>query len=331
MHVQDVLPRDAIPSIDDPSFETDYFGDGDDEAVVVDADPPRAYPVRILSYHEIVNDVLGGPGPAGNDTDGEPLPIAVTWCPICASAVVYDRRVDGRTLTFGTSGKLADDALVMYDRETGSEWKQPLGTAIDGPLDGTDLRVVPASVTSVAAFRSAHPDGVVLQPVHGGDDDPRGRSPAAVYEMAPYDRYDADPAFGLRAMRGEGPKRSWERKDIDAKTTVLGIGNGEDAVGYPAPVVAADGGVVADTVGGLSVVVAGVGDELHAFEDPGHEFELREGSLVGDGTAWDLTTGRSDDGQQLTRVPARRLYAFAWQDDHGPGSFYGLSVSGEAR
>jgi len=329
MHVQDVLPRDAIPSIDDPAFDTDYFGDTDDEAVVVDADPPRAYPIRILSYHEIVNDVLGDPGAAGEDIEEGPLPIAVTWCPICASAVVYDRRVDGRTLTFGTSGKLADDALVMYDRETGSEWKQPLGTAIDGSLEGRELRVVPAAVTSIAAFRSAHTDGVVLQPVHGGDGDPRGRSPRETYEMTPYDRYDADPEFGLRAMRGEGPKRSWDREDIDAKTTVLGVVHGDDAVGYPAPVVEANGGVVVDTVGGLSVMVVGSGSELHAFEDPGYDFELRDGTLAGDGTVWDLATGRSDDGRRLARVPARRLYAFAWQDDHGPGSFHGLSGSGE--
>ncbi len=330
MYVQDVLPRDAIPSIDDPSFGTDYFGDDDEEAVVVDADPPRAYPVRILSSHEIVNDVLGGPGSGGDDTAEDPLPVAVTWCPICASAVVYDRRVDGRTLTFGTSGKLADDALVMYDRETGSEWKQPLGTAIDGPLEGRDLRVVPAAVTSVGTFRSAHPDGVVLQPVHGSDADPRERSPRGAYAMAPYDQYDADPEFGLRAMRGEGPKRSWDRTDLDAKTTVLGIVSGDGAVGYPAPVVEASGGVVADTVGGRSVVVVGSGEELHAFEDPGHDFEFRNGTLFGDGTAWEPATGLSEDGRRLIRVPARRLYAFAWQDDHGPGSFYGLSTSDEA-
>ena len=101
--------------------------------------------MRILSHHEIVNDVLeGGERPdqetdSPGDSTGGSRPIAVTWCPICASAVVYDRRVGGRVLTFGTSGKLADDALVMYDRETESEWKQPLGQAIDGPLGGTCL------------------------------------------------------------------------------------------------------------------------------------------------------------------------------------------------
>jgi hypothetical protein len=164
MHVNEVLPRDAIPGIDDPS---------------------RAYPVRILNNHEIVNDSLPG-------GDGSVRPIAVTWCPICASAVVYDRRVDGRTLTFGTSGKLADDALVMYDRETGSEWKQPLGRAIAGPLEGTDLAVVPSTTTTWERFRAAHPDGAVLQPVHEpgslqrADED--RREPHTVEEM----RHPAD-------------------------------------------------------------------------------------------------------------------------------------------
>ncbi|MFT4947740.1 MAG: hypothetical protein ACI8TL_001989, partial [Natronomonas sp.] len=88
MNVQSVLPKDAIPSIDDPSFGQEFFGDPDDEVIVVDGDPPRAYPVRVLSYHEIVNDVVDG------------RPVAVTWCPICWSAAVYDRTVDGKTLTF---------------------------------------------------------------------------------------------------------------------------------------------------------------------------------------------------------------------------------------
>ncbi|MEF8828855.1 MAG: DUF3179 domain-containing protein [Haloarcula sp.] len=320
MDVQDVLPRDAIPGIDDPSFGTTYFGDADDDVLVVEADPPRAYPVRVLSYHEIVNDVLGN----GGGSDREERPIAVTWCPICASAVVYDRKADGETLTFGTSGKLADDALVMYDRETESEWKQPLGKAISGPLEGRQLVVVPSPMLTWKQFRTAYPDGVVLQPVHGGPEDPRGTAPREAYDMTPYDRYDGDPEFGLRAMRGEGPERSWDRTDIDAKTTVLGVVHGGNAVGYPVPQVRAAGGVVTDSVGGLNIVVACSETAIHAFENPGYGFELRDGTLYADDTTWDLTTGQSSDGRRLARVPSRRLYAFAWQDDHGPGSFYGL-------
>jgi hypothetical protein len=323
MHIQEVLPRDAIPSIDDPQFGSEYFGDEDDDVIVVDGTPPRAYPVRILSYHEIVNDSLGG-----RDEGEGGRPIAVTWCPICASAVVFDRTVDSRVLTFGTSGNLADDALVMYDRETESEWKQPLGRAIRGPLEGTELTALPTSVLSWAAFQEAYPDGVVLQPVHGGEDDPRG-PPRVVYDMTTYERYDAASAFGLREMRGEGPERTWNREDIGPKTTVLGVVLGEDAVGYPAPVLDAEGGLVTDNVSGTDLLVVGVDGRLDAFVDPGHEFELRDGTLLADGTRWEPTTGRAADGRQLERVPARLLYAFAWQDDHGRDSFYGLAPDGE--
>jgi hypothetical protein len=97
MYVQDVLPRDAIPSIDDPSFDTAYFGDDGDEAVVVDADPPRAYPIRILSYHEIVNDVLGDSSGRKDGSGEKPLPIA----PATAGGGVRAADARGRFLSTG--------------------------------------------------------------------------------------------------------------------------------------------------------------------------------------------------------------------------------------
>ncbi|WP_435186491.1 DUF3179 domain-containing protein [Halobellus sp. EA9] len=307
--IRDVLPRDAIPSIDDPSFGREYIGDPGDEVIVVDGDPPRAYPIRILSYHEIVNDAVGG------------RPVAVTWCPICWSAVVYDRTVDGRTLTFGTSGKLADDALVMYDRETESEWQQPTGEAIAGELAGRRLTALPAPIVAWAAFRERHPDGVVLQPVRGSAD-PGGPSPSEVYDMTPYERYADGSEFGLYGMRGEGPRRSWKRDDLDAKTVVLGVEIGDDHVAYPIDRVAAAGGVVTDTVGAVDVLVVADEGTAAVFEDPGLEYELRDGTIRADGATWDPTTGESDDGRRLAPVPSRRLFAFAWQDAHGPDAFY---------
>ena len=245
MKVRDVLPRDAIPSIDDPAFGPTYFGDPGDEVVVVDLGlegvPARAYPIRVLNYHEIVNDRVGS------------RPVAVTWCPICGSAAVYDARAEGRDLTFGVSGKLADDALVMYDRETGSEWKQPTGEAIAGAFEGTALQAIAAPLVSWARFDAAHPDGVVLQPVRGTGEG--GPSPGEAYDMTPYERYEAGDPFGLYGMRGEGERRSWDRPDIEAKTVVLGVQHGDEAIGYALPRVAAAGGVVTDTVDGLDVVV----------------------------------------------------------------------------
>lgn len=309
MNVQNVLRKDAIPSIDDPTFCDEYIGDPDDEVIVVEGDVPRAYPIRILSYHEIVNDVVDG------------RPVAVTWCPICWSAVVYDRIVDGRTLTFGTSGKLADDALVMYDRETESEWKQPTGTAIAGELAGVRLTALPAPIISWERFTVDHPDGVVLQPIRGTDAK-TDRSSHDIYDMAPYERYIADEEFGLHGMRGEGKRRSWDREDLDAKTVVLGVEYDGEAMGYPIQRVRSEDGVVTDTVGGLDIVVFATGGGIHAFENPGFDFENQDRMIHADGTTWDPVTGESADGRQLERVPGRRLFAFAWQDAHGPDAFY---------
>ena len=326
MDVRDVLPPDAIPSVDEPSFGTEYFGDADDLVIVVEASPPRAYPIRILHYHEIVNDELQtGTGESETGTE----PVAVTWCPLCGSAIVYDRRVEGRTLTFGVSGKLADDDLVMYDRETGSEWKQSLGECFAGKLAGTRLSVRPASMVTWRTFRDEHPEGVVLQPLAvdsevASDDD----EPAPVdYEQEPYERYFESDGFGLAAHRVGESDRRWNREDLDPKAVVLGVECQGTALGFPLPLVRECGGVVQTTVGSTDVVVFEVDGELHAYEAPGFEFQRGDGGFAGDGTRWDGATGRAADGRRLDRLPARRLFAFTWQDDHGPDAFYESSTA----
>jgi hypothetical protein len=311
MDVRQVLETDAIPSIYDPTFGAEYIGEEDDRILLVDGDPPRAYPFRILDFHEIVNDTV----------EGEAL--AITWCPLCASAVVYERTVAGRTLTFGVSGKLADDDLVMYDRETGSEWKQSLGECIAGQLEGSALTARPGQVLTWAEFTGTYPDGVVLQPPHEPSEAASdGDEPAPVaYDEDPYRGYFESNGFGLDAHRG-GEGRDWDRGDFGPKTVVLGIERDGEAVGYPAPRVRAAGGVVTDEVGDTGVVVFAA-EEPQAFENPGHEFQRVDGQFRADGTIWDPVTGESADGRCLDPVPARRLFAFTWQDDHGPDAFYG--------
>ncbi|WP_254769320.1 DUF3179 domain-containing protein [Salinilacihabitans rarus] len=321
MNVRQVVPKDAIPSVDDPTFGTEYVGDDADDVLVVESDsaPAKAYPTRILDYHEIVNDAL-------DDGDGT-VPIAVTWCPLCASAIVYERTVDGRRVEFGVSGKLADDDLVMYDRETGSEWKQSTGECIAGEFEGRRLTVRPAATTTWETFRDRHPDGVVLQPPENArseaasDDD--APAPVAYDGRRPYDGYFDGDGFGLAAHRGTADARSWERTDLDPKTVVLGLEFDGEAVGFPLPRVRDAGGVVTETVGGVDVVVLATDDGIHAFEDPGHGFEPEPGGgFRADSTVWDGATGEAADGRRLTRLPARRLFAFTWQDDHGPDAFF---------
>lgn len=315
MDIRQVLPRDAIPSVDDPTFGPDHFGEPEDDVIVVEfVSESRAYPVRILHYHEIVNDKV------------DDRPIAVTWCPLCGSAVVYSSTVGGRPLTFGVSGKLANDDLVMYDRETESEWKQSLGRCIAGPLEGAELEVLPAAVMTWESFRDANPDGIVLQPPGGkseaaSDDE----TPAPVeYDARPYEAYFEADGIGLGAHRGTGG-RTWNRDDIGSKEVVLGLSAGDEAVGVPRKVVERNGGVVQLSVGPWDIVVFATGDGIHAFDDPGFSFEpTGDGRFEADGAVWDGATGRASDGRRLDRVPARHLFAFAWQDDHGPDAFYGV-------
>jgi len=312
VNVRQVVPRDAIPSVDDPEFGDQYSGAADDLVVVESSVGPRAYPVRYLHYHEIVNDVV----------DGDP--VAVTWCPLCGSAVVYYRQHRGQTLEFGVSGKLADDDLVMYDRETESEWKQSSGECIDGRFAGDTLSVRQSAVVSWRQFTESYPGGVVLQRPGGtsevaSEDD----SPALIdYQQSPYGEYFQRAGFGLDAHRG-GDSREWNRDDLDPKTVVLGVEIGDEAVGFPLPRVEAEGGVVQSELGGRRIVVLATGNAgIHGFVDPGYSFDRVDGDIVADGTRWDPATGRAPDGRALERVPARRLFAFAWQDDHGENAFY---------
>jgi hypothetical protein len=178
-------PRDGIPAILDPTFlpaaeETRL----DDREPVMTYDPgdgpARAYPIRYLMWHEIVNDVVAG------------APIAVTFCPLCNTGMVFDARLDGRTLTFGVSGLLRHSDMIMYDHQTESWWQQAVGEGIAGAMNGRQLRQLPAWMESWAAFRAAHPGGLVM-------DEPGWRR---AYGTNPYRNYDTTRPF---LYSGEDP------------------------------------------------------------------------------------------------------------------------------
>jgi hypothetical protein len=167
-------PKDGIPSIDDPRFiaAEEEESLGKDEPVIglaLNGDA-RAYPLRILIWHEIVNDTVGG------------VPVTVTYCPLCNSAIVFERTAAGRVLDFGTTGKLRNSDLVMYDRQTESWWQQFTGSAIVGDMTGTELKSVPARLESFALFKKRHPEGKVLL---------AGNPNARPYGVNPYVRYDS--------------------------------------------------------------------------------------------------------------------------------------------
>jgi len=184
--------KDGIPSIDNPSFwslaERDIadFGLGMQEpvvSVVINGDA-RTYPLRVLMWHEIVNDTVGG------------LPIAVTFCPLCNTALVFQREFGGVLYDFGTTGKLTLSNLIMYDRQTQSWWIQFTGKAIVGSMLGTVLKGVPARLESFERFAAANPKGRVLVP-----DNPNMRS----YGSNPYVGYDLAPVPPPFLFRGELP------------------------------------------------------------------------------------------------------------------------------
>jgi len=193
-------PKDGIPSIDNPIFVpvAEMSDIGDNEPVIgfaINGDA-RAYPLRVLTWHEIVNDTVGG------------VPVAVTYCPLCNAAIVFDRRVEGQTTEFGTTGKLRNSDLIMYDRQTESWWQQFLGEAIVGARTGTQLKVLPARLESWAKFKARYPDGKVQVPNNPG-----------------MRRYGANPYVGYDGSRFPFLYRGSYPEGIEPMARVVAIGD----------------------------------------------------------------------------------------------------------
>src|SRR5919109_2747920 len=205
-------PKDGIPAIDTPKFETvrsaDRWLEKRDPVIVVEhSETIRAYPLQILIGHEIVNDRIGD------------LPLAVTYCPLCNTAIVFDRRHDGRVLDFGTTGRLRHSDLVMYDRQTESWWQQATGEAIVGTLAGDTLVSVEAQTVSFAEFKAAHSDGEVLS---------RETGFSRPYGTNPYAGYDAPGGSPLPGFfRGRRDDR------LPAMERVIAVRVGSETVAYP--------------------------------------------------------------------------------------------------
>ncbi|MEX2367391.1 MAG: DUF3179 domain-containing protein [Pseudohongiellaceae bacterium] len=178
--VEDILrggpPRDGIPAIDDPKFETaDEAGwlQPDDRVLGLSIEgEARAYPVAILNWHEIVNDTVAG------------QPVVVTFCPLCNTGMVFDAEIEGEPHTFGVSGLLFQSDVLLYDRETESLWSQIWSKALTGPQQGKQLTPLPVKHTSWQAWREDHPDTLVLSRETGFRRDYM-RNPYAGYEQSP--------------------------------------------------------------------------------------------------------------------------------------------------
>ncbi len=262
-------PKDGIPALSNPKFvsvsEANNWLKPTEPIIFFQVgNDVRAYPIQILIWHEIVNDTVGG------------LPVAVTFCPLCNTAIAFERTVNGRVLDFGTTGRLRFSNLLMYDRQTESWWQQAIGQAIIGQLTGTTLVPRPASIVAWAAFKAAYPSGRVLSR-DTGYDRPYGQNPYTGYDnvnQSPF-LYSGPPIPGkLRPM---------------ARILIVDL-NGE-AVVYPFDVLKKVH-VVNDTVGKTDVVV---------LWTPGTASPLDNTTVAGGRDIGSATVYlRTLDGQHLT-------------------------------
>ena len=335
--------RDAIAAILDPSVEAladaDGWLAGTEPVVALEiGGEARAYPLQVLTWHELVNDTLSGAS------------VLVSYCPLCNTAITFERSVRGQPRTFGVSGLLRHSDLVMYDHTTESFWEQATGKAIAGRETGERLRFLPSPIVSYRDFKATFPHGTVLarqgggtravlEPIELGNDTvfqwvevaPEPGEFSWDYGFTPYSEYD------------EPGSEPWYETDsppdgrLEPKARVLGLEHGDRAVAVPFAVLE-ERRVVALDLAGQSIVVLwqpGTSSALDAAElasgrDVGAAaayvpsldgraltFEAREGALVDGetGSTWSVlgaATAGPLAGSRLTPVVARDALWFAW-------------------
>jgi hypothetical protein len=307
--------KDGIPAIDEPRYisiaEANRLLRPVEPVIQIEVDGlARAYPIQILMWHEIVNDELNG------------LPLAVTFCPLCNTAIAFQREVNGQLLDFGTTGRLRYSNLIMYDRQTESWWQQANGEAIIGAYTGQTLNFYPALIVAWQDFKAAFPEGDVLSP-DTGYARPYGQNP-----YIGYDDINSSPfLFAGPATPGELP----------AMARVLTIDAGAEAMAFPYSTLA-EVGLVNGEVGGQAVLVVwqpGVASPLNtSFTGAGRDvgaaaaysreldgqvldFYAQGGEIVDEqtGSRWDLF-GRALEGElagaQLEAVVSINHFWFSW-------------------
>jgi len=319
-------PPDGIPSIDDPSFipvidNLDLLPAQEPVVALVVGGDARAYPARIMIWHEIVNDVVGG------------VPVTVTYCPLCNSAATYVRQVNGVETTFGTSGRLFASALVMYDRATETLWTHFDGKAVVGLLAGEELEAVPSPLMAWGDFRSTYPDGFVLDESNTGHSRDYGRNPYTGYDDVDSFPFlfagsvderaramqrvvgitidDTNAAYSLEFISGDAGAR---------RATNISVGEAPLVVFWsPGQSSALDDGSIAAgrDVGTVGVFASTVDDQVLTFGAAADEFmDDQTGStwnVGGEAVAGPLT------GKVLDRVHHLDTFWFAWAT-YSPGT-----------
>lgn len=233
--VNDILSggvaRDGIPALTEPSFvnaaDVDYLVDGDMVVGIAREGVARAYPLRIIVWHEVVNDVVAG------------KPLAITYCPLCGTCMVFDREYDGKTLSFGVSGLLYQSDVLMYDHQTESLWSQLKMESVSGELAGKTLTWLPSNETTWKAWRELHPDTQVLS-IDTGYSRRYGDTAYANYKRSDHTIFPVPVT----------------RKELGIKEWVVGIIVNGEAKAYPIEALKGfDSKPLSDTVGGQGVEI----------------------------------------------------------------------------
>ncbi len=307
-------PRDGIPPLDEPVFTT--FEDADDwldakEPVIaleIDGDA-RAYPLQIMTWHEIANDQVGG------------VPVSVTFCPLCNSAITFDRRLDGVVHDFGTSGNLRNSDLIMWDRQTETWWQQLTGEGIVGELTGKRLTFLPSVVISWEDFKATYPDGQVLSR-ETGFDRRYGQNPYVGYDRAdtPPFLFDGDldgrllPKERIAAVNLGEVDAAFPFTTLSEERVVNYTVAGQDLVIFfkPGTRSALDQLLIGDSreVGATGIFDPELDGQKLTFRAEGDEFIDNE-----TGSTWTLLGQAIEgpsDGKQLTPIVHANHLWFAW-------------------
>ena len=308
-------PKDGIPALDDPRFisvaaAAEWLEDREPVVLVEAGGAAKAYPLQVLTWHEIVNDEVGG------------VPLTVTFCPLCNTAIGFKREFDSQVLDFGTTGRLRYSNLIMYDRQTETWWQQATGEAIAGRYAGSRLEFHPANIVSWEEFRTGYPRAEVLS---------RDTGYRRAYGRNPYAGYDD---VNNTPFLYRGPPTP---EALPAMARVLTVDLEEETAAYPYTELAAHV-VINDTVAGQALALfwqAGTASALDsanlaAGRDVGSgaafsrelegqilEFELRAGVIRDRQTesSWNLfgaATAGPLQGSRLRPVVSVNHFWFSW-------------------
>ena len=223
--------KDGIPSIDDPKFITvdqanKYLKDNDRVLGLARNGKAKAYPIKILNWHEIVNDKIGK------------QPVVVTFCPLCGTGMVFDSRIKGESLSFGVSGLLYQSDMLLYDRKTESLWSQIKTEAVTGPMTGARLKLLSSTQTTWGKWKKKYPQTRVLSQKTGFRRD---------YDRDPYRGYDNSPQLMFDVKN--------RNRDFHPKERVIGVQIGKIFKAYPFSELAKAKQPVQDKLNGVSLKV----------------------------------------------------------------------------